>query len=442
MLKRSQLHNYQVRSVEYILQTKKEGAYHWLGAGKTIISLTAIVDLLAEGKIKRALVIAPLRVANTVWHNEIQNWEHTQHLRWSIVTGTDKQRTEALAKDADIYIINQENTQWLFQTGKTKWGMIVIDESSAFKNPSAKRFKALKKFQYNYMVQLSATPFPNGPLGIWSQMYLLDKGERLGKAYYIYTSNYFIPDHSGYNMICQNEQAIYDKISDITMSMKAEDYLELPPKIMINTKVDIANQYLYKEFKREFITKVQNKEVVAQNAAVLTGKLLQFCNGAIYDENKNILEIHDSKLDALEDIIEENKHDNILVAYNFKSDLIRLQRRFKDAVVMDTQGSQVKPWNEGKIKLLLCHPASSGKGLNLQAGGSIIVWFGLTWNLEDYLQFNGRLHRQGQTKPVIINHIIANGCIDEKVMQMLQNKEMCLNGLLDFLKGGLTSSHP
>lgn len=433
-LNKVNLHNYQLNNVDFILEKKRCALYLGLGLGKTIVTLTAIADLLKQKLISKVLIIAPLRVANTVWHTELQNWEHTKHLSWSIVTGTEKQRIEALRAKADIYIINQENVPWLHSKNVTKWDMIIIDESSSFKNPSAKRFKALKKFQYNYMIQLSATPAPNGPLGLWSQIYLLDQGARLGKAYYLYTSRYFVQDYSGYNYVCLDEQVIYDKIADITMSMKAEDYLELPPKIMIDTKVGIGRKDLYEKFKKEFIANIQNKEVTAVNAAVLTGKLLQFCNGAIYDDNKNILEIHDSKLEALEGIIEENKNENILVAYNFKSDLIRLQNRFKEAHVMDAQGTKVEEWNKGKIKLLLCHPASSGKGLNLQAGGNIIVWFGLTWNLEDYLQFNGRLHRQGQLRPVIINHIIANNCIDEKVMMMLQNKEMCLNSLLDSLK--------
>lgn len=429
-----QLHPYQLKAIDFILDKKKCALYLGMGLGKTIIALTAIVELLNKRIASKVLIIGPLRVVNNVWHTELSKWYHTQGISYSIITGTLKQRTQAINTSADIYLINRENVAWLREIENIRWDIIVLDESSSFKNPSSKRFKVLKTFEYNYMIQLTGTPSPNGLLDIWSQVYLLDKGQRLGKAMYIYTQNYFTPDYRGYNMICRNPEAIYKKISDITLSMKSEDYITLPPKIELITYVDIGEHELYKELQKEFLATIQKKDIIAVNAASLSGKLLQFCNGAIYDADKNVIEIHDAKLDALEEIIEGNPNDNILVAYNFISDLKRIKTRFKSAVILDKESSQIDKWNQGKIKLMLCHPASSGKGLNLQEGGNILVWFGLTWNLEDYLQFNARLHRQGQTKPVAINHIIAKGCIDEVVMKMLTEKKVSLYNLLESLK--------
>lgn len=429
------LHSYQNKAVDFILNKKKCALFLDMGLGKTVITLTAIAKLLNEFSISKILIIAPLRVVNNVWHNEIQKWEHLKFITYSIVTGNEKERLEALKKNADIYLINRENVQWLYNHCIT-WDMIVLDESSSFKNSSTKRFKALKKFKYDYIVELTGTPSPNGLLDLWAQIYLVDKGERLGKTMYIYKERYFFCDYSGFNYSPIYPPTIFNAISDITLSMKAEDYVQLPDKIEITTKVKLTyfNLKTYNEIRKEFIANIGNKEITVSNAAVLSNKLLQFCNGAIYDENKNIIEIHDAKLDALEDLIEDNPDENILVAYNYNSDLTRLQKRFKDAVVMDKEGRNVDLWNKGEIKLLLCHPASSGKGLNLQHGGHIIIWFGLTWNLEDYLQFNARLHRIGQSKPVIINHIIAENCIDEIIMKVLSNKDRNQNTLLDALK--------
>lgn len=429
------LHSYQIKAVEFILNKKKCALYLDMGLGKTVITLTAILNLLDNRFISKILVIGPLRVINNVWHNEIQKWEHLKHLTYSLVTGNEKQRFTALNQKADIYLINRENTEWLYSQNNN-WNMIVLDESSSFKNASSKRFKALKKFNYNYIVELSGTPSPNNLLDLWSQIYLIDKGIRLGKAMYIYKAKFFFSDFHGYNYKPIHPPSIFDSISDITLSMKAEDYIQLPDKIETTTKVKLSYSHIktYNEIRKEFITNIGNKEITVSTAAVLSNKLLQFCNGAVYDENKNIIEIHNAKLDALEDLIEDNPDENILVAYNYKSDLIRLQKRFKHAIVMDKEGKNVDLWNKGKIKLLLCHPASSGKGLNLQQGGHIIIWFGLTWNLEDYLQFNARLYRIGQSKPVIINHIITENCIDEVVMKVLNNKNVNQNTLLNALK--------
>lgn len=427
------LHPYQYNAINFILTKKKCALYLGMGLGKTVITLTAIQKLLDEFSVSKILIIAPLRVTNHVWHTEIQKWGHLKHLTWSIITGDEKKRISALKQEADIFLINRENIPWLYSQKQTKWDMIILDESSSFKNPTSKRFKTLKKFKYEYMVQLSGTPSPNGLLDLWSQIYLLDGGVRLGKSMTYYKSKYFNSDYYGYNFTPIEPDLIYKAIEGVVLSMQTEDYIELPPKINITTKVKIGSYSKYKELEKEFIAIIEDTEITTLNAAALTNKLLQFCNGAIYDEDKNIVEIHNAKLDALKDIIEDNNNDNILVAYNFKSDLKRLLKWFPDAVVMDKEGKNVDLWNEGKIKLLLCHPASSGKGLNLQQGGNILIWFGLTWNLEDYSQFNARLYRQGQTKPVIINHIVAEDCIDERLMRVLDTKDLNQKSLLQAL---------
>lgn len=428
-----QLHPYQHKACLFILNKKKCALYLGMGLGKTVITLTAIQKLLDEDIISKVLIIAPLRVTNHVWHNEIQKWDHLKHLTWSIVTGNEKQRIESLNKKADIYLINRENVQWLYDQKSTTWDMIVIDESSSFKNSTSKRFRALKRFKYEYMVQLSGTPSPNGLLDLWSQFYLLDGGNRLGKTIWEYKFNYFFPDYHGYNFTPIDSSLIYKAILDITLSMQSEDYIKLPSKIDIITKVNIGSYSTYKLLEKEFTALIKDTEITSFNAATLTNKLLQFCNGAIYDKDKNIIEIHNAKLDALKDVIEDNPNENILVAYNFKSDLKRLLERFPTALILDKSGTNIDDWNKGKIKLLLCHPSSAGKGLNLQHGGNIIIWFGLTWNLEDYVQFNARLYRQGQSKPVIINHIIAEDCIDEKIMNVLEQKDFNQQALFNAL---------
>jgi SNF2 family DNA or RNA helicase len=428
------LYPYQIKAIDYILSKIRCGLFLDMGLGKTVITLTAISRLLDEFTIAKVLIIGPFKVVNEVWPTQINEWEHLTHLKFSKVIGTEKERLQALNKDVNIYLINRENVHWLYKTKNINWDFIVIDESSSFKSASSKRFKALRKFQYEYIVELSGTPSPNGLLDLWSQIYLIDKGVRLGKSMSAYKERYFFCDYTGYNYMPICPQKIYDAISDITLCMQAEDYIQLPDKINIITKIKIPQLKLYNELKKEFIATIKNQEISTLNAASLSNKLLQFCNGAIYDENKAIIEIHDAKLDALNDLIEDNPNENILVAYNYKSDLIRLQKRFKHAVVMDKESKNVELWNKGKIKLLLCHPASSGKGLNLQHGGHIIIWFGLTWNLEDYLQFNARLHRIGQSKPVIINHIVAANCIDEVIMKVLNNKDINQKSLLKALK--------
>ena len=443
MTSRNDLHPYQHRIIDFIYNTPKCAVWAGLGLGKTITTLTAITDLLDSLTVLKVLIIAPLRVANSVWHTEAKRWTHTKDLTFSIVTGSEKERISALFKSADIYVINRENVQWLVEHYKTKWpyDLVVIDESSSFKSASSQRFKALKKVRTltDRMVQLTGTPSPNGLIDIWSQMFLLDGGERLGKTMSAYKMRFFQTGHNGYTLKLVNnaDKIIHRLIDDMVISLNVDDYLQMPKRIDTVMRVNIPPTRLaeYKQLERDFIMQINDTEIVAYNAATLAGKLLQYCNGAMYtDELKNWTEIHTAKLDALDEILEDNQDENLLIAYNYKTDLIRLKTRYPDAVVLDNDPDIITRWNNGNIKMLLAHPASCGHGLNLQHGGSIIVWFGLNWSLELYQQFNGRLHRQGQIKPVRIVHIVADGCIDDKVMRAIENKAQTQQELLNALK--------
>ena len=443
MPSRNDLHPYQHRIIDFIYNTPKCAVWAGLGLGKTITTLTAITDLLDSLTVCKVLIIAPLRVANSVWHTEAKRWTHTKDLTFSIVTGSEKERISALFKSADIYVINRENVQWLVEHYKTKWpyDLVVIDESSSFKSASSQRFKALKKVRTltDRMVQLTGTPSPNGLIDVWSQMFLLDGGERLGKTMSAYKMRFFQTGHNGYTLKLVNnaDKIIHRLIDDMVISLNVDDYLQMPKRIDTVMRVNIPPTRLaeYKQLERDFIMQINDTEIVAYNAATLAGKLLQYCNGAMYtDELKNWTEIHTAKLDALDEILEDNQDENLLIAYNYKTDLIRLKARYPDAVVLDNDPDIITKWNNGRIKILLAHPASAGHGLNLQHGGSIIVWFGLNWSLELYQQFNGRLHRQGQTKPVRIVHIVADGCIDDKVMRAIENKAQTQDELLNALK--------
>lgn len=443
MPSRNDLHPYQHRMIDFIYNTPKCAVWAGLGLGKTITTLTAITDLLDSFSVSKVLIIAPLRVANSVWHTEAKRWTHTKELTFSIVTGSEKERISALFKSADIYVINRENVQWLVEHYKTKWpyDLVVIDESSSFKSASSQRFKALKKVRTltDRMVQLTGTPSPNGLIDVWSQMFLLDGGERLGKTISAYKMRFFQTGHNGYTLTPVNnaDKIIHRLIDDIVISLNVDDYLQMPERIdtVMRVNMPLARLAEYKQLERDFIMQINDAEIVAYNAATLAGKLLQYCNGAMYtDELKNWTEIHTAKLDALDEILEDNQDENLLIAYNYKTDLIRLKARYPDAVVLDNDPDIITRWNNGEIKMLLAHPASAGHGLNLQHGGSIIVWFGLNWSLELYQQFNGRLHRQGQTKPVRIVHIVADGCIDDKVMRAIENKAQTQQELLNALK--------
>ena len=448
MLNRSNLHAYQNRAVDFIKDKQAVALFLDMGLGKTASTLTAIADLVNDFAVLKVLVVAPLRVANTTWHTESKKWGHTNHLNFSIITGTKKEREEALRKNADVYVTNRENIPWLVDevTGKTnrrtdKWDfdMIVFDESSSFKNPRSLRFKKIKKVlkESNYRVLLTGTPSPNGYLDLWSQFYLLDGGGRLGFSITQYRNAYFTSDFMGFNYILKPNapEQIQRRLEDITLSMSADDYLELPEAVYTVLDTPLPPKLLkeYKKFEKQMIMEMSDGDITAMSAATLSNKLLQFSSGAIYDENKAVHHIHDLKFDTMDEIIEENPNDNILVAYNYKHELERLIQKYPDAVVMDKKGKAVEKWNKGEIKMLLAHPASAGHGLNLQHGGSLAVWFGFNWSLELYQQFNARLHRQGQEDVVRIMHI-AVGEIEHKLMKALAQKDVTQQDLLKALK--------
>lgn len=445
MLSRDNLHVYQTRAVDFIIEKKRCGLFLDMGLGKTVSTLTGVSDLLDSLAVSRVLIIAPLRVANTVWQQEAENWTHLKHLRITVCTGGERNRLARLRQPADVYVINRENIKWLVDLYGQDWpfDMIVIDESSSFKSSKSQRFKSLKSVLHltNYAVLLTGTPAPNGLLDLWSQMYLVDFGQALGRTMSNYKKRFF--EASGY-MGYKHEprqgadKTIHNLISYRVISMCVEDYLELPDRIDLVQKVELppATLKLYREFEKTLLVELDNSELVeASTAAVLANKLLQWCNGAVYvDDMKNWQEVHKVKLDALVDIVEDNAGENILVAYNYKTDLERLKARFPTAVVLDNNPETVEKWNAGDIPMLLAHPASAGHGLNLQHGGALAVWFGLNWSLELYQQFNARLHRQGQTRPVRIVHIIVGGCLDERVIQVLTDKESTQSALIDSLK--------
>jgi Superfamily II DNA/RNA helicases, SNF2 family len=427
-------HEYQAFSTEFILKHKSAGLFLECGLGKSVITLTAIAELMYNMfDVSKVLVIAPLRVADTTWQDEIEKWEHLKCLKISKVLGSKKNRIMALHRKADVYTINRENVPWLVDFYKNDWpfDMVVIDELSSFKSPSAKRFRALKKVRYKIkrIIGLTGTPAPNGLLDIWSQIYLLDRGERLGRTFTGYRGRYFHPQKyinggipTDYAANEGGEEKIYEKISDICISMKTLDYLKMPECILNKVEVELSEKEmrLYRKLERDLLLPFEDSDVDAANAAVLANKLLQMANGAVYDEFNDVKYIHDRKLDALEDLIESANGKPILVYYAFKHDRDRIRVRF-DAGEINTS-EDIEKWNEGKTRTALCHPASAGHGLNLQYGGCTIIWFGLTWSLELYQQANARLWRQGQNYTVVIHHILANDTIDERVMKALEIK--------------------
>lgn len=439
-------HSYQEYATQWILNKEKSGLLMDMGLGKTVVTLTAIVELMYNMfDVSKVLVIAPLRVADTTWQDEIEKWEHLKYLKLSKVLGSKKNRIVALYKKADVYTINRENVPWLVDFYKNDWpfDMVVIDELSSFKSPSAKRFKALKKVRHKIkrIVGLTGTPAPNGLLNIWSQIYLLDGGERLGRTFTGYRNRYFHPQKyingvipADYVINEDAEERIYEKISDICISMKALDYLKMPECIFNKVMVELSEKdmKLYRKLERDLLLPFEDSDVDAKNAAVLSNKLLQMASGAVYDEYGDVKLIHDKKLDALEDLIEAANGKPVLVYYGFKHDKNRIKERF-EVEEINTSGDIAK-WNSGKIRIAICHPASTGHGLNLQEGGCTIIWFSMTWSLELYQQANARLYRQGQKHTVVIHHIIAKDTVDEKVMQVLENKDTSQTALIDAVK--------
>lgn len=442
--------NYQQYTINHILDHEASGLFLDMGMGKTVSSLTAIDDLLFLGEATKVLVIAPKRVAEDTWSTEVEKWDHLKHLRISKILGAPNKRLEAAEADADIYVTNRENVEWLVDVyfKNWKWDTLIIDELSSFKSSKAKRFRALKKVRpyFKRIVGLTGTPAPNSLIDLWPQLYLLDGGERLGKTITGYRERYFVPGDRNqfvvfnYNLREGAEEAIHNKISDICVSMKADDYLDMPERIDNIVKIDLPKKALkeYEELEKELIIQLDDEDISASNSAVLTGKLLQMCNGAIYaDETKEVINIHDEKLNALMDIIEAANGKPVLIFYSFKHDLIRIKDYLKKNKIKGQElgGSEdIKKWNDGEIPVLLLHPASAGHGLNLQYGGNIIVWFGLTWSLELYQQACARLYRQGQKESVVIHHIIARSTVDEDVMKALQGKELNQNLLLEAVK--------
>jgi len=447
-------HDYQAYAIDYIETHPIASVFLDMGLGKTSITLTAISNLLFDSfEAHRVLVIAPLRVARDTWTAEVEKWDHLQDLICSVAVGTEAQRKAALYRPADVYIINRENVQWLIEESGIPFNfdMVVIDELSSFKNHNTKRFRALLKVRpkVNRIVGLTGTPASNGLMDLWAEFRLLDMGQRLGRFITKYRTDYFQPDKRNgqivfsYKPLPNAEDAIYKQISDITISMKSTDHLNMPELVNSEYEVRLSAEEAehYNALKQELVLTLGDGEVTASNAASLSGKLSQMANGAIYDDAGNTIPIHDRKLDALEDIIEAANGKPVLVAYWFKHDLERISTRLKQQHIPFSRlddSTSIRRWNAGEIPVALIHPASAGHGLNLQSGGSTLVWFGLTWSLELYQQTVARLWRQGQTaNTVVVQHIITKGTIDHRIMKALSQKEHTQMALIDAVKADL-----
>lgn len=441
-------HSYQKYATNFIERNSIAALLLDMGLGKTSITLTALNNLLFDYfDVHRVLVVAPLRVARITWSDEIEKWDHLSNLTFAIAVGTEKERIAALGQKADITMINRENLQWLIEkSGQSfEYDMVVIDELSSFKNHQAKRFKALMKVRpkVKRIVGLTGTPSSNGLMDLFAEFKILDMGVRLGRFIGQYRNAYFTPDKMNgpivysYKPLPSAEKIIYEKISDITISMKATDHLKMPKLIECETVVQMSEKEKksYTTLKKELVLSIPDGEITAANAASLSNKLSQMANGAIYFEDNEFVTIHDRKLDALEDLIESANGKPLLVAYWFKHDLERIKERFDVREIKTSD--DIKDWNDGKILVAVIHPASAGHGLNLQSGGSTLVWFGLTWSLELYQQTNARLYRQGQKNTVVIHHIITKGTIDEDILKALKRKDKTQSSLIDAVKAKL-----
>lgn len=441
-------HEYQTRAINRVTDQPKVGLFLDMGLGKTVITLTAVKDLIEDFAVTRVLVIAPKRVAEDTWSREHEKWDHLRDLRISKVLGGPADRVKALKEDADVYVIGRDNVVWLVEHFGRHWpfDMVVIDELSSFKNPQAKRFRALRKAipAADRVVGLTGTPSPNGLMDLWAEVYLLDQGERLERTIGAYRELYFKPGASNGHVVYQwiprrgSAEKIEQKLQDICVSMSAEDYLQLPDRIdnAIPVRLDPAEMAKYRQLEQEQILQLEDGQTVAAlSAAAVMNKLLQMANGCVYTYDGACNEyayIHSKKLEALQEIIEAAQ-EPVLVFYSYRHDLEAIRDVIPDAEEITGQES-IARWNEGKIRVLLAHPASVGYGLNLQEGGHVIVWYGLTWSLELYQQANARLYRQGQAKPVIIHHLVAEGTVDEQVMKALQAKDTSQAALLAALK--------
>lgn len=438
-------HEYQTYATNFILEHPVAAVLLEMGLGKSVITLTAIYELMLNRfEVEKVLVIAPLRVARDTWPAEIEKWEHLKGLTYSAAIGTEAERLAALKRPAHLYLINRENVDWLITKSGIPFDfdMVVIDELSSFKSHAAKRFKSLLKVRptIKRMVGLTGTPSSNGLMDLWAEFRILDMGQRLGRYITHYRNNFFVPDKRNQQMIFSYkpragaEDAIYRLISDITISMKSADFLKMPECIINEVPVALSEKEwsVYQALKEDMVVDLKDEEIDAVNAAVLSGKLLQMANGAVYNEEKDIIHIHDRKLDALEDLIEGANGKPVLVAYWYNHDLQRIKERFSVREIKTSQ--DIKDWNNSDIPVAVIHPASAGHGLNIQFGGSTIIWFGLTWSLELYQQTNARLWRQGQKSTVVIHHIIAKDTIDEDVMKALRKKEKIQSALIDSVK--------
>ena len=443
-------HDYQTFATDFVLEHPACGLILDMGLGKSVITLTALWSLLLDSfDVGKVLVVAPKRVAENTWPSELAKWDHLDGLTWSLVLGSEKERRAALQRRAKIYIINRENVAWLVDNHRWDFDTLVIDELSSFKSSKAQRFRALKRVRprISRVIGLTGTPQPNSLLDLWPQMYLLDMGQRLGRFVGGYRERFFLPDKRNREVIYSykpkegTEEKIYELISDICISMRAADYLDMPELVssQVEVRMSVRERKLYDDFSRDMVLHLKDGNLDAVNAAALSGKLVQMANGAVYGENRKVHHIHDRKLDALEDIIEAANGKPLLVAYWYQHDLERIRQRF-DVRTID-RPEDIEDWNAGRIPVALIHPASAGHGLNLQDGGSTIVWFGLTWSLELYQQLNARLWRQGQKHTVIIQHIVTAGTHDEDIMRALEQKDMSQTALIASVRariGGIT----
>lgn len=447
-------HVYQQFAIEFIKNNPIAAIFLDMGMGKTSITLTAIHELMYnQFEISKVLIIAPLRVAKHTWSAEIEKWEHLKDLKYSIVVGTEAQRVKALKEEADIYIINRENVSWLIEKSGMPFDFdcCVLDELSSYKSWQSKRFRSLMKVRpfIKRMVGLTGTPSSNGLMDLFAEFKVLDLGERLGRFIGQYRLNYFKPDRVNgpvvysYKLLPGAEEKIYEKIADITISMKAKDYLEMPELISTEYPVYLSEKELvtYETMKKELVIDLQGDEITAANAASLSGKLSQMANGAVYTDTESYLAFHDRKLDALEDIVEAANGKPLMIAYWFKHDLIRIEERLRKLGVefqrLDSDAS-IEKWNKGELPVALIHPASAGHGLNLQSGGSTMVWFGITWSLELYQQTVARLWRQGQSAETVkVIHIITQGTIDERIIKALEQKDNTQASLIDAVRANL-----
>ena len=436
---------YQEQATAFILEHEASAIFLECGLGKTVITLTAINELMHNCfEVRKVLVVAPLRVSQTVWAEEGMKWEHLQHLRMVKVLGSESARKEALNTPGDVYLINRENLVWLVEQVKSDWpfDMVVLDELSSFKSHRSKRFRALRKVRplVKRVVGLTGTPAPNGLLDLWPQVYLLDRGERLGRTITGYRERYFLPDKRSRDVIFSYkpkegaEAAIYRKLSDIALSMKSADYLEVPKRmdnlVMLEMPEKVRKQY--QQLERDLLLPLLEGDVAAGSAAVLTNKLLQFTGGAVYDDRGQVQELHDEKIRALEDLVEAANGKPVLVYYAYRHEKSRIETRIPCRVLATP--TDMDDWNRGEVPVLLAHPASAGHGLNLQQGGSTIVWYGLPWSLELYMQANGRIHRQGQRETTVVHHLIMKDTLDEDVMMVLAQKEASQEALLEAVK--------